>query len=48
MRKEFLSCALCALLLALSFPAAAQPTGKIARVGVLFIGGRNQPHLESF
>ena len=28
--------------------AAAQPTGKIPRVGVLFIGGRNQPHLESF
>ena len=28
--------------------AAAQPTGKTPRVGVLFIGGRNQPHLESF
>ena len=48
MRKEFLSCALCALLLALSFPAEAQQSEKIPRVGVLFIGGRNQPHLESF
>jgi ABC-type uncharacterized transport system substrate-binding protein len=39
---------LCALLLALCFPAEAQQSGKIPRVGVLFIGGRNQPHLESF
>jgi putative tryptophan/tyrosine transport system substrate-binding protein len=28
--------------------AQAQQAGKIPRVGVLFIGGRNQPHLESF
>jgi len=26
----------------------AQQTGKVARLGMLFIGGRNQPHLESF
>jgi len=39
---------LCALLLALCFPAEAQQSEKIPRVGVLFIGGRNQPHLESF
>ena len=37
---------LCALLLALSPYAQAQ--SKIPRVGILFIGGRNQPHLESF
>ena len=35
------------LLLAVSF-AAAQQTAKIPRVGILFIGGRDQPHLESF
>lgn len=28
--------------------AQAQQTGKLPRVGVLFIGGRDQPHLESF
>ena len=39
---------LCALLLALCFPAEAQQSGKISRVGILFIGGRDQPHLEAF
>jgi putative ABC transport system substrate-binding protein len=28
--------------------AAAQPSGKIPRIGILFIGGRDQPHLEAF
>jgi putative ABC transport system substrate-binding protein len=28
--------------------AAAQQGGKIPRVGILFIGGRDQPHLEAF
>src|SRR5215813_2067064 len=37
-----------AILLALCTPAHAQQAGKIPRVGVLFIGGRDQPHLESF
>ena len=37
-----------ALLLALSFPAQAQQSAKIPRVGILFIGGRDQPHLEAF
>jgi putative ABC transport system substrate-binding protein len=35
-------------LLALCFPAEAQQAGKIPRIGILFIGTRNQPHLESF
>jgi len=28
--------------------ATAQQSGKIPRVGILFIGGRDQPHLEAF
>ena len=36
------------LLLAASAFAEAQQTPKIPRVGILFIGGRDQPHLESF
>ena len=48
MRKKITGFSLCVLLLALCFPAEAQQSGKIPRVGVLFIGGRNQPHLESF
>src|SRR5438309_10774936 len=40
--------AVSALLLALCFPAAAQQTKKVPRVGILFIGSRNQPHLEAF
>ena len=39
---------LCALFLALSLPVEAQQGGKIPRIGILFIGSRNQPHLESF
>jgi putative ABC transport system substrate-binding protein len=37
-----------AAILALCASAHAQPSGKVPRVGVLFIGGRDQPHLESF
>jgi putative tryptophan/tyrosine transport system substrate-binding protein len=44
-RRSF---ALGAMLLALNFPAEAQQSTKIPRVGILFIGGRDQPHLESF
>jgi putative tryptophan/tyrosine transport system substrate-binding protein len=29
-------------------PAAGESAGKIPRVGILFIGGRDQPHLETF
>jgi putative tryptophan/tyrosine transport system substrate-binding protein len=39
--------AVAALVFAVSFPARAQQK-KIPRVGVLFIGSRNQPHLEAF
>jgi putative ABC transport system substrate-binding protein len=48
MRKIIIGFTLSALLFALCLPAQAQQSGKIPRVGVLFIGGRNQPHLESF
>jgi putative tryptophan/tyrosine transport system substrate-binding protein len=37
-----------ALLLALSLSAEAQQAVKIPRIGILFIGGRDQPHLEGF
>src|SRR5439155_4057411 len=46
--KIFFCLALCALLLALSFLAQARQPTKILRVGILFIGGRDQPHLEAF
>src|SRR4029453_10013704 len=36
------------ILLALAVKAEAQQTGKISRVGILFIGSRDQPHLEAF
>jgi putative tryptophan/tyrosine transport system substrate-binding protein len=36
------------MLFALCHPAAAQQTPKIPYVGILFVGGRDQPHLESF
>jgi putative tryptophan/tyrosine transport system substrate-binding protein len=39
--------AVAALVFAVSFPARAQQK-KIPRVGVLFIGSKNQPHLEAF
>jgi putative ABC transport system substrate-binding protein len=37
---------LCVILFALSVPAQAEE--RIPRIGILFIGGRDQPHLESF
>ena len=36
------------LLFALCASAEAQQPKKIPRIGILFIGGRNQPHLEAF
>jgi putative tryptophan/tyrosine transport system substrate-binding protein len=36
------------MLLALGSPAEAQQTRRLPRVGILFIGSRNQPHLEAF
>ena len=47
-RTKVLGFALCVVVFALcSFAEAQQPT-KIPRVGILFIGGRDQPHLEAF
>jgi putative ABC transport system substrate-binding protein len=48
MRKKFIPLALNALLFGFVFSVQAQQTPKIPRVGILFIGGRDQPHLESF
>jgi putative ABC transport system substrate-binding protein len=48
MGKTILGCALGAMLLALSLPANAQQPEKISRIGILFLGDRNQPHLEAF
>ncbi len=42
------SIVLATILLALAVKAEAQQTGKIPRVGILFIGSRDQPHLEAF
>jgi putative tryptophan/tyrosine transport system substrate-binding protein len=36
------------MLLSLSLPAEAQQAMKVPRIGILFIGGRDQPHLEAF
>jgi len=33
---------------ALSGTVQSQPNGKVAHIGMLFIGGRDQPHLTSF
>jgi ABC-type uncharacterized transport system substrate-binding protein len=46
--KKVFCLALGALLVALCSVAEAQQLAKIPRIGVLFIGGRNQPHLEAF
>src|SRR5919197_6144953 len=46
--KKVTGLALGAVFLALSLSVQAQHRGSIPRIGVLFIGGRDQPHLESF
>jgi putative tryptophan/tyrosine transport system substrate-binding protein len=46
--KKILCLALTALLFALNLSAEAQQADKIPRIGILFIGSRNQPHLEAF
>lgn len=58
MRKKFFGVALNRLLFALSFfgalplalslPTHAWAGERMPRIGILFIGGSNQPHLESF
>jgi putative tryptophan/tyrosine transport system substrate-binding protein len=45
-RKNIFCVALCAMLFALC--ATAQAQSKMPRVGILFMGGRDQPHLEEF
>jgi putative tryptophan/tyrosine transport system substrate-binding protein len=47
-RKTIIVFWLVALALAPFRLVEAQQAGKVARIGILFIGGRNQPHLESF
>jgi len=46
--KKVLVFLLAILVLVSARPAEGQQAGKIPRIGVLFIGGRNQPHLEAF
>jgi putative ABC transport system substrate-binding protein len=48
MRKNIFCIALGAMLFAFCFPAEAQQASKVPHIGILFIGGRNQPHLEAF
>jgi len=36
------------MLVSLSLPVGAQQAMKVPRIGILFIGGRDQPHLEAF
>ena len=46
MKKTIVGLALSAMLFA--FCSSAQAQSKIPRVGILFIGGRDQPHLDEF
>jgi putative tryptophan/tyrosine transport system substrate-binding protein len=48
MVKKTIVALLISLALASVHPTEAQQAGKIYRIGVLFFGSRNQPHLESF
>ena len=48
MNKKVIVLTLSAALFALCSFAQAQQAGKIYRIGVLFFGSQNQPHLESF
>ena len=48
MKKHIFALTFSALLLALNGSAPAGVAEKIPRIGILFIGGRDQPHLESF
>ena len=48
MKNQIITLALSALFLALNGLGAAGAAEKLHRVGILFIGGSDQPHLESF
>ncbi|HEX6438779.1 MAG TPA: hypothetical protein VF182_16700, partial [Candidatus Binatia bacterium] len=46
--KSFLAAILTVLVATSIGLAAGESAGKIPRIGILFIGGRDQPHLETF
>ena len=48
MKRKITVLTVCALLFAFCGSVEGQQTPKIPHVGILFIGGRDQPHLESF
>jgi putative tryptophan/tyrosine transport system substrate-binding protein len=48
MKKKFMVFTLCAMFFALCSSAQAQQATKIPRIGFLFIGSKDQPHLDSF
>jgi len=48
MTRQIFALALSVLLVALNGPRQAGASERIPRVGILFIGGKDQPHLESF
>jgi len=48
MKRKIAVLTLGAMLFALCLPAEAQQKGKVPRIGILFIGDQNQPHLEAF
>ena len=48
MTRQIIALALSVLLVALNGSTQAGASERISRVGILFIGGRDQPHLESF
>jgi ABC-type uncharacterized transport system substrate-binding protein len=48
MIRRVVYCVVSALLIALGNPIFAAAAEKIARVGILFVGGKDQPHLEAF
>src|ERR1700730_19353076 len=47
-KRKFICSIFGGLLFLLYVPAEAQQPTEIPRVGILFIGGRDQPHLQSF
>ena len=48
LKQRVIQFGLAAMLLSLSLPVGAQQAMKVPRIGILFIGGRDQPHLEAF
>src|SRR5262249_8059421 len=48
MRKTVIASVLSAMFFALGLSAEAQQPTKIPRIGFLFIGSKDQPHLDSF